>query len=183
MLLLRTPRAALRFLAGADSLSLGDFPVQPVEQVFKRALELGPGVVFRQRVLQPLHVRELAEVELLVGVRDVGLALVERLFGWRGLGAEQARLEQEVAEQKAGKGAVGRHGPGVAEPAGDQRGEEVFDHAQAAQRGTEPRRGRVPGGDQWKDVRMLTGQRPDPVREPLEVSLPAVSRPEGAWSG
>ena len=61
--------------------SFRDLAVQPVEEVFQRPLELRRGVVFGELCFEPLHVGELVEDELLVGVGDVGVTLVQRLFG------------------------------------------------------------------------------------------------------
>ena len=77
-----------------------------------------------------------------------------------------------MSEQEAGEGSIGGHGAGVTESFGDERGEEVLDNSQAAQRRPQPRRGRVPGRDQGEDVGMIQRQCTDTVGEPHEVGLP-----------
>jgi hypothetical protein len=73
-------------------------PVESVEQVFQCVLELRRGAVFGQFGLESCDVREPVEVEGLVGMGILGLALVQRFLCGRGLGAEVAGLEQEVSE-------------------------------------------------------------------------------------
>ncbi len=112
---------------------LGDLAVEAVEAVqqgLKGLLELSAGVVFGQLSFEPLNVRELVDTHLLVGVRDVGLPLVQGLLARRGLGAQQAGFEQEMPEQKAREDAAGHCGAVVAEAPGDEHREEVLDDAQ-----------------------------------------------------
>src|SRR4051794_13119716 len=99
--------------------SFGDEPVEPIQEVFEGLFELGGGVVFRQSTLEPADVREVRDIEGLVGVGDVGLALVEGLLGGPDLRAEQGGFQQEVAEQEAGEGPVGLDGPCVVESSRD----------------------------------------------------------------
>ena len=140
--------------------SFGDEPVEPVQKVFEGLFDLGGGVVGGESALEPTDVREVVHIEDLIGIGDVGFALVEGFFGRPGLRAEQGGFQQQVSEQEAGEGPVGLHGPGIVESSRDERGEEVLDDPQAAQWGPEPRRGGMPGRDQREDLRVSAGQRP-----------------------
>jgi hypothetical protein len=96
------PPGASRWIRRVSSL-FGDVAVESVEEVFEGLFELGGGVVFRKLGFESLDVRELVEVEGLVGIGNVGFSLVEGFCGGRGLGAEEAGFEEEVAQQKTGK--------------------------------------------------------------------------------
>jgi len=140
--------------------------------------ELGGSVVFGEPALQTTDVRVVAKVQVLIGIGDVGAALVEGLFGRPGLRTEQAGFQQQVPEQEAGESPVGLDGPLVVEPPRDEGGEEFLDDPQAAQRWAQPRRGGMSGRDQREDLGVIAGQRPDAVGEPLQIGLPALGRGE-----
>src|SRR3954466_11790463 len=78
----------------AAGRSFGDEPVKSVEEVFESLIELGRGVIFGEPGLESANVREVVEIEILVGAGDVGLALVEGFLGRSGLGAEQGSFQQ-----------------------------------------------------------------------------------------
>src|SRR3712207_1725282 len=147
---------------------LPEHPLQALEQVLQRLLELRGRLVLGQQRGEPAH-------EWVRGQRAVldvrrPLRVVQRADRHAALGD----LEQQVAEQEAGVGPVGGDRGPVAEAVGGQRVEEGLQPAEAAQRRSHPRRGRRPRGDEREDGRVGDGDPPDPVREPLQVVLPAV---------
>ena len=94
--------------------SLRVLELQAHQQVLQRFLELLVAVVLGKRLPQPRDGRIVVDVELLVAVGQVGVALIDGLFGGDMVGAVHRRLEQQVPEQEARERAVG--GDGLAPP-------------------------------------------------------------------
>ncbi len=103
-----------------------------------------------------------------------GLPLVERGLGAGELCPTGGGLQEQVAEQEAGVGAVRPYGLVLGEAALQEPGEELLDDLEAAQRWPQPGCCRVSRGDEGEGQGVVERELAHVVRHPLEEGLPAV---------